>query len=537
MKKIMLVDDEILTRESIRNCVDWKTEGFIYCGDAGDGEMALPLIEEWRPQIVITDIKMPFMDGLELAAIVRKSYPHIKIIILSGHDEFHYAQQAIRIGVEDYCLKPVGSDDLIELLKKVSKQIDAEQQRRETSSYTEDKLLADLCGGLISTSKAIEVASRFSISLIAHYYAVVSIDFLFHNDSVEESCYNRAKEQFASCFQAGLDVLSYRPSRSELVCIIKANEQHELQQCLIRLPHQIKPLLQSLNSEVALGVGTIEQRLQSIHRSYQKADDEKNRHRLAMRSRLEAHDFLKDSTFQQPLVNRAKLIDFIKIGTADQLEAFLQTFCKDVEQLPWNTSMYGIYLLNELTLEAFHTAKLCFPVIPDSSEHVIRMQQRVKEITSLEQCKSYLSDLLSLLWQWRSIGSNQYSELIMKVKQYIVEHYHDSHLSLQKVASYVGVSASHLSKVFSQETKQTLTEFITQTRIQKAMELLKTTHCKTFEIANDIGYQDQHYFSNIFKKATGMTPIEFRKQGSISTTHSDPFYFTGGLMNAAVEKS
>lgn len=120
MKKIMLVDDEILTRESIRNCVDWKSNGFIYCGDAADGEMALPLIEEWSPQIVITDIKMPFMDGLELASIVRKAYPHIKIIILSGHDEFHYAQQALRIGVEDYCLKPVGSTDLIELLQKLA---------------------------------------------------------------------------------------------------------------------------------------------------------------------------------------------------------------------------------------------------------------------------------------------------------------------------------------------------------------------------------------------------------------------------------
>lgn len=537
MKKIMLVDDEILTRESIRNCVDWNTEGFIYCGDAGDGEMALPLIEEWRPQIVITDIKMPFMDGLELAAIVRKSYPHIKIIILSGHDEFHYAQQAIRIGVEDYCLKPVGSDDLIELLKKVSKQIDDEQRQKEASSYTEDKLLADLCGGLISTSKAIEAAASFSTSLIARYYAVVSIDFIFHEELVEESCYSLAKEQLLSCFPAGLDVLSYRPSRSELVCIIKANEHDELQQCLNCLPPQIMPLLQSMNGEIALGVGTIEQRLQSVHQSYQKADDEKNRQRLAMQSQQDAHHFLKDSTFQQPLVNRVMLIDFIKIGTADQLEAFLEAFCKDLELLPWSTSMYGIYLLNELTLEAFHTAKLCFPVIPDSSEHSLRMQQRVKEITSLEQCKSYLSELLLLLWRWRSIGTNQYSELIMKVKQYIGEHYHDNHLSLQKVSNFVGVSPSHLSKVFSQETKQTLTEFITQTRIQKAMELLKTTHCKTFEIANDIGYQDQHYFSNIFKKATGMTPIEFRKKGSISTTHSDPFYFTGGVMHAAVEKT
>jgi len=536
MKKIMLVDDEILTRESIRSCVDWNAEGFIYCGDAADGEMALPLIEEWRPQIVITDIKMPFMDGLELASIVRKTYPSIKIIILSGHDEFHYAQQAIRIGVEDYCLKPVGSADLIELLQKVSKQIDAEQQQKETAVYSKEKLLADMCGGLISTSKAIEVASNYSISLIAHYYAVVSIELRFHHDQVVEQCYTLAEEQLIACFQSGLDVLSYRPSRNELVYIIKANDQHELKQCLVNLPQKINASLQLLSCEAALGIGSIQQRLQSIHQSYREADDEKNRQRLALQSQLEAYSFLTETFVQQPLVNRTQFIDFIKIGTADQLEEFLQQFCKDMGQLSWNSSMYGIYLLNELTLEAFHTAKHYFPVVPNINVHAADMQQRVKEITSLAQCKTYLVDLLSLLWQWRAIGSNQYSELIMKVKQYIEYHYHNNQLSLQEISKHVGVSSSHLSKVFSQESKQTLTEFITQTRIHKAMELLKTTHCRTFEIAYTVGYQDQHYFSNIFKKVTGMTPIEFRKQGS-STTDYEPIFLAGGLKHAANQKN
>ena len=535
MKKIMLVDDEILTRESIRNCVDWKSNGFIYCGDAADGEMALPLIEEWSPQIVITDIKMPFMDGLELASIVRKAYPHIKIIILSGHDEFHYAQQALRIGVEDYCLKPVGSTDLIELLQKVSKQIDSEQLQKETAAYTKDKLLSDMCGGLINTSKAIEIAANYHISLIARYYAVISIDFCFHEELLDDNSYKLAAEQFISYFQSDVDVLSYRPSRSELVCLVKSNNEYVLQQCLAELPQQTKPMLQLLNCKALLGIGSIEQRLQSIHQSYLVADHEKNKQRLLQNSQLEANTFLQNATVQQPLIDRAKFINFVKIGTTEQLHEFSHAFCKDIEQLSWSNSMYGIYLFNELTLEAFHTAKQCFADIPNCSELVAQMQQRVKEINSLEQCKSYLIELLSLLWQWRSIGANQYSELILRVKQYITEHYHNKQLSLQEVSRHVGVSPSHLSKVFSQEAKQTLTEFITRTRIHKAMELLKTTNSKTFEIAYEVGYQDQHYFSNIFKKATGMTPIEFRKQGSAMT--AETFYFAGGVKHAAAQKT
>ena len=116
MKKVMFVDDEILIREHIRDYVDWDKEGFIYCGDASDGEMALPLIEKWKPDILITDIRMPFMDGIQLSKIVKQRLPNTKIVILSGHDEFEYARTALRIGVEEYLLKPIGPSDLILLL-------------------------------------------------------------------------------------------------------------------------------------------------------------------------------------------------------------------------------------------------------------------------------------------------------------------------------------------------------------------------------------------------------------------------------------
>lgn len=516
MKRIMLVDDEILTRESIKNCVNWNAEGFVYCGDASDGEMALPLIEEWQPQILITDIKMPFMDGLELATIVRKNYPHIKIIILSGHDEFQYAQKAIRIGVEDYCLKPVGSKDLLELLHKASKKIDLELQKKETEAYSKDKLLADLCGGLINTSKALEISTSYSISIISRYYAVAIIDLASPDNEMEqiESKRRSIEQQLNSYFPPEVETLNYVPSRTELVYLLKCNDHDMLQDCLQQFPSWLSQCSSQLSCFAALGIGGIQQRLQGLHLSYLEAEDEKNKQRLFQQGQQEARSLLAETTVEQPIVNRERFIEFVKMGTPAQLDAFLQTFCKEMEHLSWNSSMYGVYLVNELTLEAFHTARSNFSAALNYSEQQHTMQQQVKHIQSIEQCKQYLSNLFLLLWEWRALGSNQYSELIMKVKQYIAEHYHHNQLSLQEISRHVGVSPSHLSKIFSQEAKQTLTEFITQTRIQKAMELLKTTRYKTFEIAFEVGYQDQHYFSNIFKKLTGMTPMEYRKQDS-----------------------
>jgi YesN/AraC family two-component response regulator len=130
--KVFLVEDEIVTRHGIRSSVDWAASGYEFCGEAPDGELALPLIRERKPDAVITDIKMPFMDGLQLCRILRETLPGIKMIILSGHDEFAYAQEAIRIGVTEYLLKPVTPDDLSDTLRKVACQLDAERQEAES---------------------------------------------------------------------------------------------------------------------------------------------------------------------------------------------------------------------------------------------------------------------------------------------------------------------------------------------------------------------------------------------------------------------
>ena len=129
--KVFFVEDEIVTREGIRDKVDWQGNGFEFCGEAPDGEMALPLLQAIQPDVLITDIKMPFMDGLELSRIVHERIPATKIIILSGHDEFEYAQAAIKLGVTEYLLKPVTVQDLHRVLQQLATQLDQERHVQE----------------------------------------------------------------------------------------------------------------------------------------------------------------------------------------------------------------------------------------------------------------------------------------------------------------------------------------------------------------------------------------------------------------------
>lgn len=517
MKKVMLVDDEILIRENIRACVDWEKEGFIYCGDASDGEVALPLIEKWMPDILITDIKMPFMNGLELSSIVRQKMPDIKIIILSGHDEFHYAQSALRLGVEDYCLKPVSSADLIQLLQGVSERIDRDQRDKKKFSYTGDKLLSDLCGGLVGTAQAIEAAAHMRLNLSARYYAVVVFDLRFTDMESTENPLLVQKIDAALSLQLEkmADSFFYRRSRTEMVWIVKGDVEETLrvrvQESVNKLQNDLKAGLQC---DLTIGMGGVHERLQGIHASYLEAEENKNWLRMNQLKSSDTEGNSFEASAGTVLLDRNSMVDFMKIGTGADARAFISEFASELASIPWKNSLYGYYLLNDLSLEMVHAAKQCFGTEEDPSRLIEELQHNIKQIGSFEDCLGYLEFLLENLWEWRSEGSAKYGDLISKVKQYISEHYNNDQLSLQDIARQLGVSPSHMSKVFSQETGQTMTEFLTGTRIRKAMELLKTTRQKTFEIAFEVGYNDQHYFSNLFKKVTGMTPMEYRRQGT-----------------------
>ncbi|MHA6529362.1 response regulator [Paenibacillus sp. BAC0078] len=518
MKKVMLVDDEILIRESIRECVDWEKEGFIYCGDAPDGELALPIIGEQLPDILITDIKMPFMNGLELSSVVRQRFPNIKIIILSGHDDFQYARTALRLGVEDYCLKPFSSADLLQLLRSVSARIDEELRLKRNYARTPEKLFADLCGGLISTAAAIESAEQLVLPLMAPYYAT-AIFTLIPSGSEEikdsPSPVTNSEELLASMLKELTDAFAYKRSRTETVLIIKGNDPEQMSRSLKDTCETfMQKLRKACGCELSVSLGDVRERLQGIHLSYLEAENDRMFKKMSRQHSETLLDAYFDPSTDGVLLDRNRLIQFLKLGDSRQASAFLLQLSADLETMNWS-SVYAYYLMNDITLELVQTAKSCFRASANPAEIIKELQQQLKYVSNTGECLDYLKRLFERLWEWRSEGSDKYRELIDKVQHYIREQYDNEQLSLNDISRQVGVSPSHLSKIFSQETRQTITEFLTATRMDKAKELLKTTGHKTFEIAYNVGYNDQHYFSNLFKKVTGMTPMEYRKHGNL----------------------
>ncbi|MHA7964852.1 response regulator [Paenibacillus sp. CAU 1782] len=531
MKKVMLVDDEILVRETVQECIQWEKEGFSFVGDAPDGEIALQLIEQLQPDILITDIMMPFMDGLELSGIVRKQMPHVKIVILSGHGEFEYARTALHLGVEEYCLKPVSAASMLELLHRVSGKIDAErlqqeqarkllQSETEKKTVTKEKLLSELCCGFLTASEAIRWGSSLSIDLIAPYYAVVISDA---RETTEEEIAEQAEPGAACrldktppslplCHEEGQ--LSYKRSRSETVWIVTGESRAQLDENLLVFRIQREEADSSSNTTSAIGIGNVYDRLQSIHLSYLDAEEDMHGQRLSRQNRRDMSASAQALLDPAVFLERSKFLDFLRLGKPTEVESFIATYMAEINRQNWDSSPLGYYLLNDLTIEVLHASKQSFRI--SYQDALTSFQSEISSIRTTDDASAYLIRLAGQYWKWRSEGADKYSELIDKVKAYIEEHYDKEYISLQSASDYVQLSPSHLSKVFSQGTGQTFIEHLTQTRMRKAMELLLTTPAKSYEVAFQVGYNDAHYFSNLFKRVTGMTTKQFRKNGGLA---------------------
>ena len=284
--KVFLVEDEIVTREGIRDTVDWGAAGYQFCGEAPDGEIALPLIRERRPETVITDIKMPFMDGLQLCRILRETLPATKIIILSGHDEFKYAQEAIQIGVTEYLLKPIVPQDLLAALRKVARQIDEE---RQTSAHLQalqaqmaghrsmlrERCLLDLVTGNSSSADFIERAQSLEIDLLAPWYVEQrrAPDGSFGAPDAPIYTVCQQVDAITTEIIGNTDsIVSFKQGLEETILILKSETPDALASQVQRLSELFQRRIAAQSAyPAAIGVGPATERLGTLAQSFAHA--------------------------------------------------------------------------------------------------------------------------------------------------------------------------------------------------------------------------------------------------------------------------
>ncbi len=524
--KVFLVDDEIVIREGIRNGFPWEEAGFNLVGEAPDGEMAFPMIQDLKPDILITDIRMPFMDGLALAKKVAQALPFTNIIILSGHDDFQYAQEAISIGVKQYLLKPVTPKKLQEALQGMADKIRQDQEKQAeamlkldqlaiSTRIAQEQVLAQLLEGGFAPNLVREARS-FGIPTEDRVYLVMLIGEVA---PANESTFINILHRLITGQQEPV-FCTTRLFNMALLLAGKGTGLRDDEQ----LEERAYAFAQALEHEAgkshlslpAIAIGSPVSRFRDLPAALASAQAVLQATRGQKPRIVGSLDV--DLTASPGLFSSETLPLYERLMYASSAEGLKITeqYFKSLGDLASQSILVLNYLLMDVLLAASriirqsggNPAEVLPPLLMQQSE-LMKLSQHPSR--ALDAGREMISLALSFRDQF---AASRYGETLRRAQAYIEDNFSRTDLTLQDVASHVTLSNNHFSTVFSQEMGLTFTEYLTRVRLDRAKQLLTSTAWRSAEISLAIGYNDPHYFSYLFKKQVGQTPRDYRKSQS-----------------------
>lgn len=531
MLKVFLAEDEFIIREGIKNNIDWQAHGYEFCGEASDGELAFPLIQKTRPDILITDIKMPFVDGLALSRLVKKELPETEIIILSGYEEFDYAKEAIQIGVARYLLKPINGETLLQEIDSVAEIILGKQKEKEIrekyQKEMEENSLRDqmdlfqhLVTGDCSMEELLSVADKLDLKIMAPWYSIVLLkiqsmkhDYEEYSGSivvVDERIAKLAEPEHVLIFDRALEGRAF---------LFKADSEDELLAYQKEYLGDVKEVLSGyVNLRYFGGIGTPVNRLREIPASFEDASHAFAHRYLVAESCIldssllmqegaaENEDF-RISAVNPEQIDRTKMQEFLRTGDLDEVVYFVDEFFGKLDGGAMKSRIFRQYI----TMDAYFSIVDFLKGLGLQKDEIEAPDQDSSILQDEKSAMDYIVRIMEKALVLREKkASSRYEDVVSEVIHYIENNYAQEELSLNLLASHVNFSPNHLSMIFSQQTGQTLIRYLTDYRMNRAKELLRCSSKKSSVISMEVGYKDPHYFSYLFKKTQGMTPTQYR---------------------------
>lgn len=534
MYRILLVDDEALIREAVSDNVEWERYGYELAGSCENGKEALEFIEKNPVDVVLTDICMPYMDGMQLSEKLCEDYPSIKIIILSGYDDFDYAKKAIRYGVKEYLLKPITAEEMGDALLSLKEEMDKERKAERKiveleSAYRKGQqlLYSDALLHLIRGSKADEEIRKelkkigLDFHSAVYRVAVVELDLYARSVRLDEKrkresalmafvlhniCQEIVEENGAGEVCQGKDHRTYM--------LLHSNRPMEFRQTVKDICTEIIiQMNRIMQLAVNIGLGSYATETENIYISYEEAEEALEYHYIMGGNHvLEIEDIREEKS--QADVER--MLDGLMLDVkGNDVEKIRDDFASMEETLRrcrYDRRSAGVVLQRIVDM----TDELCRMLEMESGQKGVSREEILEKALKAEELQeamdilcTYCMEIGERLDSQKNVGGKKYAVLAM---DYIEKNYSDCDLSLQSVCSYLNISTSRFSTIFKQATGTTFMDVLIGLRMQKAKELLEHTDMKNYEIAERVGFNDSHYFSIAFKKITGKTPTEYAKE-------------------------
>lgn len=537
--KVFLVEDEMVIRRGIKNSIDWEKEGYIFCGEASDGELAYPMIIKEKPDILITDIRMPFMDGLELCKLVKKELPNIKILILSGYDEFDYAKEAIRLGVTEYLLKPISSGKLLEALNGVSESIRREkedkdlvrkymEEMRENTEHEKQKFFEQMIAGNLSMADALETGKKYEMNLSAGMYNLLLFRFTLGEENRKSGELLGEAEYAIEKLTERLEyVFEFQRGVEDWAFLLMADNEEQMSERVKELSKDLEEIMKNYSTIAYFGgIGQPVARLRELEESFREAERalaarftmELNRiisvEDIRMAQNVDTLDDIEITSFGEIEKTRTMLEKFLNNGAEDEIDEFVDVYINELPEENLKSVLMRQYIIMDAYIVMMSFCEKIEGIEGEMQAQSEELKNSMKTSQTLEEIKNYIRMLLKKIIGVRdTISGGRYSDIIEIAKDQIRKTYMSDEISLNTIAAEVGMSPSYFSSIFSKEMGKTFVEYLTEIRMDRAKELLMCSSMKTSEIGYEVGYKDPHYFSYIFKKTQNCTPKEFRARG------------------------
>lgn len=535
MYKLLIVDDEEEVRKGIIQKIDWGRSNFEIAGEAENGREALDLIEENIPDVVITDITMPLMDGLCLTKTIHESYPTVKTVILTGYDDFKFAQQAIKYGVADYILKPVLPEDIEELLEKLKSRIDSEIAQKEDivrlrQHYSEslpiirDKFLSLIITGRQDEKEIKQKIEYLNLKIEGDIFvaAAASIDpSSFKNNVFEENDIELVKFALFNISQEIVEKHSFGEVffHDDNLIFLAGFREQDYNEVLSKTFSVLDEIRQStekyLKITITAGIGRIGRSLAFLKESYKSAVTALEYKLVIGGDKVIYIDDLEPQTTSNLVFDENKekaLVSSIKFGTSKEVTEAVKILFSDTALKKASFTEFQLYILelaaaiSRLSRDFQLDTAEVFGIDSSLYEEILRFQTG-------DELRNWIEDTcIKLMKHISSKRQNTTEMLLQRAKNYIRENYGDEEMSIQKVADYLHISPSYLSLIFKKDDGVTFLKYLVGIRLEAAKDLLVNSDLKTAEIAEKIGYPDINYFSYFFKKNFGMSPREYRSK-------------------------
>lgn len=542
MYTLLIVDDEPTVRMGLRSYFDWASYGIELAGEADDGDVALEMIAREQPDIILTDVRMPSMDGITMSQRISAEYPDIKIIFVSGHDDADYLKSAMKVSAVDYIFKPVNLQELGTVIKRVVADLDAKSSEKmhkeellvklkEGMPLLREKFLLSLIGEGAPKAELAERVAFLGLDLradAAYWVMVVSVDDLAE---VMESRSERDRQLlwysvlniFEELLGTHMRGYAFEHRAGEFVGVLQLAEQDsdsgtEAAEALFALAGDLRSNLSRwLKISVTIGISDLAAGLTGLAPAYKQAREAADYKWYLGKNRIITMDSLEgaepegsairkfDYELNDALISALKADDEIKAREAvGSIFASMAYTRPDGLKYVRNLCMQLVLAVGQLILE-LGAGEPELEAMEAELTEALYQKETLKEMREL--IESYLAAVAGRIREKRA---GKMANVIERVRAYIEQNYANGSLTVADIGKAVYLSSTYVSLLFKQETGQTVGEYLTQVRVEKAKELLRDPQYKFYDICHAIGYTDPSYFTKLFKKVTGVTPSAYR---------------------------